>query len=238
METRLRLVLRDQQLRLALKALIFGGGLALVKIGSLGLLPILFFLGIALFLYTSPLFNSFNQSYNLLILIAISLLAAGKTLDSGYFLLIWLGAVFLFYLILGIKDLILINRSFWQSFLNFSLFYASAVLFFYSDLSKFFLLDFFGLFLAALVLIRNLYARKILVALLAAFIISEITWLAALLPLGPINAASLVFLTYFTLTSLIARQADQSLNKRLILRYLTVFVILLVIIFGTTKWGI
>lgn len=239
METKLRSVLRSQQSKLLYKAVIFGGFLSLAKIGNLGLLPVLFFTAAAIFLYAQPLFKTFSQLRNFLILLVISILAARLTADIGYFAIIAGAASLLFYLILGIKDLVLINRNFWQRILSFALFYSALLIFFYSNLGEWFLMKSILVFLVAALLTKNLQNNQGLISWVSALIMLELVWVISLLPLTALNSANLALLGYFILIdrALIA-YSEQGVSRKTALSDLTIFIVLFLLILATTKWGI
>lgn len=248
MATKLRLVLKNPQLQLAFKALIFGGFLILFKLGGFSLVPLIFFILVSFLLYSKPIFNTFVFLPSFLILSAASVLVLKNIPESNYSLLVVLFSALLFYLLLGVKNLIFIHRAFWFNFLNLALFYEVFILFFLADKSTFFVLKSLALFFAALILFREFLfvsvpnhpfpKKKTLASWLLAFLVLEIVWAINFLPLGFINSANLAILTVFIFGDLISNYFKATLNRRLILADVTLFVFLLLTIFGTTKWGL
>jgi hypothetical protein len=247
MAIKLKSVLKNQQLQLAFKALIFGGFLVLVKLGGLGVVPIIFFFLAAFLLYSRPLFNAFAFIVSFLILAVVSLIVLKIFPDEGsYFLLAVFFFSFLFYLFLGVKNLVFIDRAFWFNFFNLALFYAVFLIFFWADKSSFFAIKSLLLFLAALFLFRDSLSvsvsnysfpqKRTLASWLLAFIILELVWVISLLPLGFINSANLAIISVFLLGDLTVNYFKGVLTRRSILIDVTLFVVLFLIIFGTTRW--
>lgn len=240
MEAKLKSILREPRLALALKSAIFGGFLTLLKLGDFQLLPILFFLWAAFLLSSKAHRPSF------LVFLGVAM-ATIKILDSALFL--GLAVIFfscLFYLIVGIKELIIVHRSVWDSFKNLLLFYAIFFLFFLTDKSSWFLAKYSAVFIADLFLIKEwilIYESSFLkrvnaASLVLAFIIIEALWVTALLPLGPINSANLMVLITYILFSFTVNHFEGKINRRFVLKKITIFVLLLLLIFATSGWRI
>src|SRR3989344_9054056 len=105
METRLKSVFQNPELRLLNKALIFMALLWVLRAGDFGFWPILLFLGGASFLYIVPMFRTLETAPVFLILLINSLFIL-RTLSSPWYF--WMAAAYctgLFYLLIGVKEL-------------------------------------------------------------------------------------------------------------------------------------
>lgn len=238
MEKKLKSIFRAPLLALVLKSAIFGGFLFLLKLGEFGILPILFFLAVALLLSSGALHISF------LILLAVS--TATIWILDGWLFLVLAIVLFsaLFYVTVGIKELLFVHRLEWSFVRNLVLFFGIFLLFFLCDKSSFFLIKYLSVFVACFLLLREWFwslgfvKRPLLVALVLAFIIFEFLWATALLPLGAINAAALMVLITYILSDFIRHHFQGTLSRQLVLKRITIFVLLLILIFGTASWQI
>jgi hypothetical protein len=248
MVPKLRLVLKNPHLQLALKAIIFGGFLTLVKLGNFGITPILFFVLVAFLLYSRPIFNTSAFLISFLILIITIIFILKIFPENNFFFLSALFFSLMFYILLGVKNLIFINRALWYLFFNLALFYSVFISFFYIDKSTLFAAKVLILFLALFLLFKEFFRfllpeyqlpkKKALIVWLLALIVLEIVFAVSLLPLGFINSANLAILSVFILGDLTFNYLKGTLNRRLFLIDITLFVLLILLIFGTTKWEI
>lgn len=240
MEVKLKSILREPRLALALKSAIFGGFLALLKLGDFRVLPVLFFLWVAFLL------SSKAHQASFLVFLGVAMATIG-ILDNVLFLAFGI-ALFssLFYLIVGIKDLVIIHRREWSFFRNLLLFYAIFLLFFLADKSSWFLLKYLTVFGTTFFLLKewiliyefNFLRRVNIAALVLSSIILQVLWVVALLPLGPVNSANLMVLTTYILFSFVIYHFQGQINRKFVLKKVTIFVLLLLLIFVTSGWRI
>ncbi|MDP3999651.1 MAG: hypothetical protein Q8P76_03620 [bacterium] len=242
MEAKLKLILRKPQSLLVLKSAIFAGFLFLLKLGDFGILPILFFLW-AVFMMA----RGAQASFLVFLFVSAALV---NILDRPLFLVLALiGSAGLFYLTVGIQELIIIRRPEWLLVRNTFLFYIMFLLFFLADKSSWFLFKYLAVFLAAWLILREWFLppedslvkfikRPALMALALAFIVLQFLWAVALLPLGPVNSASLMTLIAYILFDFARHHFQGKINRQLVLRHFTIFILLLILIFATTQWGI
>jgi len=249
MVTKLKSVLKSPQLLLALKAAAFGIGL--------NFLPAALFVPLAILLYAIPFFRTIELTRPFFVLLVVSLLALRTVNRWDYSLFLIVYFAFLFYLILGIKDLVVIKRAGWYRFLNLALVHMILLLFFYYN-QEFFLIKLLIVFCALLFLLkaclpmptgRQAVGKELLKNRLAvwliAFLMAQGIWVIGLLPIGFINAANFGLLAYFIMLDLAEyqlsgpayRQAGY-LPRRRILTDTTIFVLLALLIFATSRWGI
>ncbi len=254
MVTKLKLLFRGQRLASALKALVFGGFLELVKIGNFGIIPILFFLVAGLVLYNRPFLKSSAHLTAFLILSLVSLVILNK-LNSPVLIITFLSAVaFLFYIILGLKNLFFIYRSRWQYILGLSLFYFVFLIFFVLNKSayflwkeigfvvtNFFLLREFLVFVARDAKIKDLMNRPLkkpsVIAAVITLLLVEEAWLINLLPIGFLNSANLELISVFLLVDLVRCFWQDNFVRRAILTDITIFVLTTLLIFATSQWS-
>lgn len=240
MREKLKSILREPRLALALKSAVFAGFLVLVKIGGFSAFPVLFFLAAALVLFSSA------PNFSFLVLLSSALFTV-RLLDDYLFLasaiILFSG---LFYIAAGIKNLILIHRSEWDYAKNLLLFYAIFLFFFLADKSSFFAVKYFLAFLISFFLLREWLSdiasglsKKIhFAALVAAFLLAQFLWAAALLPLGPINSANLMVLLVYILFDFTSHYFRGKITRQLIMKDIAVLVLLTLLILATSGWSI
>lgn len=235
METKLRLVFLSPQSTLAYKALAFGCFFALAKMGGFSLFSLALFAAVSIFLYTRPLFRTFELAGTFLVLIFSSVVFSLTFSDP---IDLWFAVAYfsaLFYILVGIKDLILINREGWKIVLSFALAYPAFLMFFYHSQSHFWLK--LPLLFAVLLFLSKDFLKKRIVFWIAAFLSFQVAWASDFLPIGFVSSANLSMLFY----ALTISYCDQYLRGLLSRRYITtsfsVFVVLLVAIFVFSSWG-
>lgn len=239
MELKLKSVLQSQQSILLFKALIFLGFLTLVYIGNFSLVPILFFLTIAIVLYSKPIFNTFYFWASFAILLILALNSPPSFFAAVFY-------AFLFYIILGLKNLVFINRVNWHQALHLSLFYVLFMFFWGLDGATPFLLKLSGIFLTSLFLLREFFKvaavdfskRSIAASWVFALLVVEAVWAISWLPIGFLNSAALALLAIFVLINLILHYFKGTLNKKIVLSAITFFILFMLLIFITSKWRI
>ncbi|MEK7143820.1 MAG: hypothetical protein AAB820_00610 [Patescibacteria group bacterium] len=238
--------LRAWQLISALKAVIFAG---LLFLSVIYWLFTVIFLIVALYFYFRPTINAGRFLFSFLALLAISLLVV-KSLAVG----LWLSVIglffgFLLFLLLGIKNLSFVHRQPLYYLYGALMFLTIFAVFFNADKSGLFTVKYLAVGLAIFLIFREflgvieetesisgLSIKKNLYSLVFAFLVLEFIWVVALLPLGFLNAASFAILFALVLEDLIIHHFGGTLNRLLILRNVTVFLILTVAIFGASVW--
>ena len=165
-------------------------------------------------------------------------------------LLFWPGIflyAFIFYLLVGIKNYHFIKRS--------RLYYLAAILIFYSIYIEFFLADKSGWFLlkygavifASFLLFRewlklisafSFPKRELLAAGTAAFLMAQLLWVVALLPIGFIGSANLMLLFTFALADFLLKHFTGSISKEFLIQHLVFFLVLAGLIFWSSSWSL
>ncbi len=205
-------------------------------------LPFWAFFAISLYFYLVPFF----QPSKLLIPYILTL-AAAFIVPQGFWLAVFLGA--LFFLLLGIKNLVLINRfdnhqlmvflilfliffGFFQHFENWQKWIISPV-------SLCVGLSFFFLFgeLADYVK-KNDRKMKIFTSAVGAFLLWQVSMAVLFLPLNYFYQTALLFLLSVILTDILLEYLAGKINKRKILWDFSIFFVVAVIMLASANWGL
>lgn len=246
MATELKLVLQSPRSALLLKSLFLLGFLALAKIGGFGWLPILFFIVAAVILFFLPFFQTFSYLISFGVFLTIGLIFLVK-LPESYFAF---GAIIftaLFYLLLGVKSLVMVDRVrayllFYLGifFLIFSLFFQSA--------GKFNVFLILLVFLVTYLLFREFFKfqdfpgigwrQKVIFSWALAFLTSQAVWAIKLLPIGFIQSASLSLVLVFIFGNLAGNYLYGKLDRQTVLKDITFLVLATLLIFITSRWGL
>lgn len=241
---KLNLVLRSPASQSISKSLI--ASVLLAWLGDNWLITVVF-VGLSAYFYFRPVFNSSYFFYSFLVLLAVFL----TFID--YWSVYWAVAVFgiMFFLLLGVKNLIFINRSLFYNFLNNFLLLAVFFLFFLSDQSQFFLIKYLAVFLAVFFLWReflffsvrsvndnlgNWQSKINLLAMVFSFLVFQVFWATALLPIGFLNAGAFMLLTVLVMKDLLINHLSGVLGQQEIMKNATIFIVFSVIIFAASIW--
>ncbi len=223
-----------------IKALVFGAAWLI--------LPFWVFLLVALYLYFFPFFRPFDLFLPFAILIFFAAIEPTGTLFA-----LLLGVIF--YLILGIKDLIFIGRKSAYEVLSLILMFLALMKFF----SKF---DswgdpgaFFWIFLLAAIFFflakdflrnsgkagaetRSAAISPSLAAGISAMVFLQISIATLFLPLNLLYQSALVFLMVAITLELAFDYSAEALSRRKILISFSIFFSFLVVILGAAQWGL
>lgn len=235
METKLKLAFRSPQSALAFKTAIFAGFFVWAKLGNFSLFPSILFFGVAWILYTRPLFRTFELIGTFLVLLAGAVAFGATFTDPIDFLFAVVYFSALFYILVGIKDLVIINREGWRVFLNFALAYPAFLMFYYYNQSHYWWK--LPLIFIVLLFLSKDFLKKRIVFWLAAFLGTQVVWVADFLPIGFVSSANLSMLFYAMVVSYCDQYLRENLNKRCVLALFSVFLVLLVAIFAFSSWG-
>lgn len=203
------------------------------------------FVASALIFYFRHFFNIRRFFYSFAVLSVISLIAVKSF--SGWSAVIGVVAAILFFVLFGVKDLIFVKRREIYYFFNCLLFLAVFGLFFGADKQHFFIFKYLAASAAVFLLSTELLsfmlpalvgAKKNLVAGVFAFSTVQFLWAVAFLPIGFLNSAALMTVIVLFLEDFIVHHFSGTLNRRLILRNATAFLILIMAIFAASEWTI
>lgn len=247
METRLKSALRipKQQLLLAVRVAIFVAALWLFADRDFGPLQLAAFILIGAVLYFTPVFHAlvvFSSFFVLMVLSPIAMSVFGPQLEHPLLLAGFFGV--LFYFLIGIKQVLFINRLKIYSALHLALMYCLSILFFAAPGGEWFFTRSLLLFVFAYILLRELFTIRMLpggggarlLAALGSFLITEATWAIGLLPIGFINAAGVLLIFIFTLEEALLAAAGKKESRKGLLPEIITGVILLLIVFGFSNW--
>ncbi len=249
METKLKYLSKNPISQLAFRAAFFG--LLLFWFYQVGTLTAIFFLLLATaILYFRSLHNALIFLPSLIILMIIAFGTTAIITSTLFSVLLASFLAVLFFLILGLKNLVLIKRRGWYLFLNFSLFYLAFLNFFLIDKSSLFV----GKWLLFLVLVFGL-SRELLSVLIASsednkvksnrlliasvvmtMIIGQLLWLVSWLPIGFLSSANFMILIVFLFSDLFLNHFWGKLRKKIIVKDLLLFFILSSVIFLASSW--
>ena len=233
------------QLSLFLKTFIFGLAILLSASGGFGIFDSLGFIALASALYSRPLLEKYPTKSAFLVLLPTAMISLRMLEGSSLALPAILFFSVIFYLILGIKNFMFIRRSRLYYVSALLLFYSIFSLFFLTDKSELFLLKYGLVFLASYFLLREWLAlistfqypeRERVAALLGAFLILQLLWATALLPIGFLNSANLMLLFTFVIAELLINHFLGTINKNFLIQHGVFFGILFAIIYWTSSW--
>lgn len=247
MVTKLKSVLRipKQQSLLAVRAAIFAAALWLLVDRDFGFFQLVAFILIGIVLYATPVFQTlllFPSFVALMIVAPLSMAVFGPQLGAPVLLAAFFG--FLFYLIIGIKQVVLAHRAKWHHLLHLALVYSLSLLFFAAPGGDWFV----GrslLFMAVLcLLLRELFlvrgaTRSVLLRLhiiLIAFMSVQALWVIGLLPIGFINSAGIALVFIFIAEEFALGRFFGGLSRKKVTTELATFATLMLVIFGFSTW--
>ncbi|MBI3638680.1 hypothetical protein HY227_02990 [Candidatus Wolfebacteria bacterium] len=236
-----------------LKAVVFGALLIWSRDSWLGFFV---FAGAACYFYFRKSFNAKKFSASFLALVLGSFLSV-KILPLGESGWLFSAAVFwsaMFFILLGIKNMVFIRRQPIYFFLNSFLFAGAFILFFIEKKSDFFALNYLLLGVAAYALFKEflvfnfeisgdparpmVFARKKLISLIFAFLTLQLVWAISILPIGFLNSASLALLMVLIFQDFSLHNWSGILERKIILRNATIFLIMSLIIFAFSRWAL
>ncbi|PIT92538.1 MAG: hypothetical protein COU08_01830 [Candidatus Harrisonbacteria bacterium CG10_big_fil_rev_8_21_14_0_10_42_17] len=247
MVTKLKLRLWTPILGLAFKALIFFALFSFMTASGFSPLAVAIFIIGTTILYSTPFFNLQSVSIALVTLILISV-AVSEILFTAVSPL-WLSIILtgLFFIILGIKNVIFLHREAWYHILYFGLLYLLLITFFLTEKAYYFFFQAVLLGIVSYMLFREFIRitgksedkkRERGFAGLFAWILVQWSWVVALLPLTFINAANTAILLAYIIGEMLHLEVGKTRKKRDVLSRITLAIVLLIMIFGSAKWSI
>lgn len=247
MEEKLKSVLRITQLRLILKAVIFAVLLFWVKISGFAVLAVFLFVLINSFLYFRGRGHNDSQTiYSFFVLLFVSLFGTGMLSHVQFLVPAVVFFSFLFYLVLGIKELIFTHRNEYNYAKNILLFYSIFLIYFLSNKYDWFFVKYLLVFISAFLLIHEWLSwleqgfpkRRQIIALVFSFLILQLLWAVSLLPFGFINSAAVLTLFVYVMLDFCKHHFKGTVNKELILKDSAATLLSLLVIFVFTNWKI
>lgn len=228
---------------LALKAAIFS---ALLLLAISNWLFAVVFILVSFYLYFRPSLNGSQFILSFLVLLATSLLVIKSSfiVYGSLFIVVFFG--FLFFLLLGIKNLIFVNRQPFYYLFNGLLLLVVFISFFWAGNSHLFFIKYLSVFFAIAFLFREFLTfsingfsnstKKNLIVYGTTFLILQLLWAITLLPISFLNEASLALLIVLILQDFITHHFSGTMSRQIVLRNVTIFLILNLVIFGASKW--
>ncbi len=230
-----------------LSAVIFG--LLLLWINkNYSFFSVIIYLGFATYFYFYPVFeNRFLSSF--LIILSVPFFV----IHSPIFPIYLLFTSFLYFLFLGIKNLVFINRYQVYQFLNNFLFFFIFIIFFSADKSQLFFLKYLILLPSSFFIFKELLSwhfsrfesqSRISVQKINAysavfsFLLSQLVWATALLPIGFLNLSALMLVFVLASKDLIINHLEGKIDKNLVLKNITMIILFAIVIFAVSKWKI
>ncbi|HTY39633.1 MAG TPA: hypothetical protein VMC43_00890 [Candidatus Paceibacterota bacterium] len=225
--------LRGLPWSLIVRAVIFGGAWLI--------LPFWAFAVLAFGMYFFPLF----QPFLLFVPFLLTIVFAGLLGTS-----LW-GAVFLgilFYLVIGIKDLILIDRRRAYHILTFLIFLALFLNFFYHYPRPDVPFAAFGLGLIFFIVFRGFVAyiipeageahRATFVSGLAALLVGQLALILLVLPLSFFYQTALLFLSVVLLAEFVIDHLEDRLDRRIVLTNASIILVFFSVVLALNRWGL
>lgn len=218
---------------LLLKSLIFGL--------SWFILPFWAFLAVAVYFYLVPFFQPFKLIIPFMLTIAVAFIV-----PYGFWFAVFLGTLFFF--LIGIKNLILINRfdnhqmmvflilflvffGFFLHFQNWQRWIVSLISL-GVGLSYFFLFDELADYIK-----RNDEPKKIFISGLGAFLLWQVVMAVLFLPLNYFYQTALLFLFSVILTDFLLEYLGGGISRKKILTDFSIFFVIAVIMLASANWG-
>jgi len=151
-----------------------------------------------------------------------------------------------FFFLIGLSDLIFKNRLIIYSLINTFLAFLLFLLFSFLNFQKIGYFHALIFFLALFFLFKESFnfagaewsKRTSLLSAVSAFLILELSWFAAFLPLVRLNAAAYLTIPAVLLREIVTAHFKGNLNYFLVFGEIAFGAILMVIIFALTKWSI
>lgn len=240
---------------LFIKAFTFGLLLLFVETQDFKTLPVLIFLFFALLFYFQPIFKTFSLLTSLIALVTLSLLVTSEFAiafkHAGFESTIPVGMVIfaaafsvLFYLLIGVKNLLFLRRRQCYYVLHFVLLYLGFGLFFSADTSTSFLMKSLYLFIFSALMLREFFkfqehtGKKLtrLSVFVIAFMITQFAWALSLLPILFSSAAGILTVSAYMASEFTSRHLNGTLDARFIRRSFVLFISLMLVIFLSSTW--
>lgn len=236
-----------QQLLLAVRALVFTTSLWLLADRAFSSFQLAAFILIGAVLYVTPVFQTLlilPSFLALMILGPIAMSVFGSQIEYPSLLAACFGI--LFFIILGIKQVVFVNRAKLHHVLHLALLYGMSILFFAAPSGDWFILRSLAFAALSTLLIREFLLIRIgergpaakLVSALFSLLLVEALWVLSLLPLGFINAAGVLLVLIFTLEEVAILSLKGELTRKSLVLELATGIALIVAIFFFSNWSL
>ena len=204
------------------------------------------FLFFSFLLYARPLHKAheYPTIFAFILMLVISVAAMALFSGGGSFLVALIFSL-IFYLLLGIKEHLIVNRGKIYYMTILGILYVCYLFFFASDKSNWFLLKYLAIIVAIFLLFRewlvlatnfNFPKRQLLVACAVALIIGQMLWATALLPIGILSASNILMLFTFISGDFIFKHFIGGISRKFIIQQSIIFLTFAALIFFTSNW--
>ncbi|MCL5017580.1 MAG: hypothetical protein M1155_02905 [Patescibacteria group bacterium] len=247
MVEKLRSALRIVRSQLLLKAAAFALLLFWAKISGFSALSIFFFFLISVLLYFGGRVHSTAETLRSFIVLLFVSLFGVDMLNHFQFLIPAIVAFsFIFYIILGIKELAFARRPKWNYAKNILLSYLIFLTYFLSNRYDWFFGKYFLVFFGIVLLVtewlfwleKDFLKRRRVIALVISFLSLQLLWAVSLLPLGFINSATLMTVFVYIMLDFCKHHFRGTISKELIWKHFLVLCFSFAVIFAFTNWKI
>lgn len=229
-----------------LKPILFGIFLAIAAFSGFNPFATLLFLIAASFLYFRPSFvGPYYCRYAFIVLLGVAILGMKILGDT---ILFWPGIFlysFIFYLIMGIKEVSFIKRSRIYYVLALLLFYNLFSVFFLANKSELFFFKYTAIILAIFLILREWLSlistfhfpkREFIASAAATFIVAEFLWATALLPIGFIAASNFMTLLVLIIGNFLFNHFTGGLSKEFLTQQIIFLFLISIFIFLSSGW--
>jgi hypothetical protein len=226
MATGLRSVLTSPKLGLALKALVLSLLVWLLREKGFSPAPALLFVILFFFFYLKPPINTLRFLPSALLLFLLPFfLPSIELVPEATLGLIWGGLIFA---LLGIKNLVILDRQKLYFLIHLVLVLGLGALFFQGSLPQLLLfVAFFFLFREFYFVMAPLYPQRLtLMAALQSLLLLEIGWVTLFLATNVFISATLVALLAFLFEDTILYHLRGALSREIVLRNISLFILL------------
>ena len=213
------------------------------------------FMAAAFYFYWHGAASDIKLLRSFFIFLGIVIISRWLIVQNLFFGIVLVLASLSFFVILGIKNFLFLKRSLFYRILNNFLFLLAFLTFFFLANPDFFWLKYLAvaaamycLFKEFFLLFPEFFEEKILImpispkkaalfSLCLAFLASQFLWANSLLPIGFLNSSASMMVIILIFKDLSANYLIGSLDKRLVLKNITIFVIFTLIIFMASGWS-
>lgn len=240
---------------LVVKALLFAVALLYVQQEIFSVWSLFVLLLVAVVSYMQPVFKTFTFSTSFFLLVSLSILLTSRftitlpvALHASFLgqLLFAVAFGFLFFVLLGIKNVVFVRRQQWYSILFIAMVLGISLLFFTSAGGVHPWRDTLLFMLFTYLLLREYFRAQeyaasrglVVIALTFTAILVEAAWAISVLPLGFSKSASLLTLLGMMGASSIDRYIHGTLTGRFIRTNIVLLLVLIGILFGSVRWTI
>jgi hypothetical protein len=236
-----------------LKALILAGIFTFSAFQGFSLWPSVLFIGAGIILYTIPAYNLGQTAWAFIVLMwfswrtPIMLGTLIGALGIEHIIVMSIGLAIAFFLLIGMKQLVIINKSRWYQVLYYGELYVLIMsILIAAQIDAFFIHAAAG-FILTLFLFNELLTTKLekqnregrmlfSIAAVVAWTMVQFTWGLALLPTGLINSAALGIVMSVVMGELIVEGLEKRLSAQSILSKVTLGTMLSLLILVAANW--